>query len=497
MASDISCVMMTSMPITATDVYRYFQCPHWPYWERFGDPALKRSVTDQEERRFIEGNALEQEIIRQVYGGFDQVTMSEGEDAFAATERLMAVGVPVIYQGWVRADDWVGRPDILEKRAGVSRFGDWYYAPVDIKFAQELRKEHKAQLLFYATLLEKTQGRFPHTAAIINGRGVRIEFACEEFVSEFREIMTALERVCAGERPAPVYRKACEEVSPWGKACFALAHEAHDIALLYNVDVRKLEALRRHGICTIEDAAALDPVTLEGQEYGFTLRALQAIQRQARALSQRMVIIREPMLVSQESRLELYFDIESYPQKDADYLYGIWWQDPSIANEWRYTSFVAEHPEDEEAMWRAFLAWTTSLPPFYLYHYSPYEPQRLRALAARYGDTDHPSVTRCLEACRDIKETVREHVVFPLYFYSLKSICKFLGFQWREGVKNGGDSVDAYEAWLSRGDREVLDAIIRYNEDDVRATAFLFHWLRTYAVRDQVYVEPYPWHYIS
>ncbi len=34
-----------------------------------------------------------------------------------------------------------------------------------------------------------------------------------------------------------------------------------------------------------------------------------------------------------------------------------------------------------------------------------------------------------------------------------------------------------YEEWLEIGNREVLDDIINYNEDDVRASEHLYLWL--------------------
>lgn len=68
-------------------------------------------------------------------------------------------------------------------------------------------------------------------------------------------------------------------------------------------------------------------------------------------------------------------------------------------------------------------------------------------------------------------------VVLPLYFYTLKDIAKYIGYTWDDPNAGGAESVAWYDEWLNKGDRAMLDRIIRYNEDDVRATMLLHDWL--------------------
>ena len=476
--------------LSAQDFYRFLQCPHWPYWERFGDPKDRRPLTEAEEERNADGLEHERRIVEQQFGSMEAVEVSSSEEGFASTLALMKKGVPLIYQAWLMDGDWVGRPDVLERHEGESRLGSWYYAPVDIKRAHEVRKEHKAQLTFYALLLERIQGVFPRDTAIVNGDGDRLPVEADAFVAEFQDLLKKIQRIRAGERPEPVYRKACVDTSPWGEACFRLAKETNDIALIFNVDVKKLQSLRSCGVLTVEDAAELNPETLEGCAPHLTLKGLESVKRQARSLRDNTVIVRksfeDPTL-----GMEIHFDIESHPPTDRDYLYGFWLRD--AAGE-RPQSFLAERPEDEEAMWRAFMDWLPTLPADYtVYHYAAYEPSRLTILSRRYGDEASPWLARFRSRLVDLKEKAREHAVFPLYFYSLKKICTFLGFAWEGEVKGGGESVVAYDKWLREGDRRVLNAICQYNQEDVRATAFLLDWLRAYAKGVTEYAKPYPW----
>ncbi len=476
--------------LTATDFYRYLQCPHWPYWERFGDPLERRPLTEFEEQRLADGLDHEEKVVTSQYGVFEVVSIESPAEGAAKTLELMRAGVPTIYQGWLVDGEWQGRPDILERHEGESALGGWYYVPVDVKRAHELKKEHIFQLVFYSILLDKIQHRFPPHPAILNSDGERLEFDPDQYLAEFRETAVKLERVVAGERPEPVYRKTCEDTSPWGRACFRLAKEHDDIALLFNVEVAKLVFLREQGIRTIYQAADMDPAAFAGLAPGMTLRALQSIQRQARSLVDHSVIIKKPW-THETSGLEIHFDIESHPMTDTDYLYGFWIKDE--AGE-RYHSFVAERPEDEEKMWKEFLAWIPTLPADYtIYHYATYEASRLEILGKRYGDTDNAVLKHFRSRLVDLKEAAREHAVYPLYFYSLKNICKFLGFSWTSEVQNGRASITAYESWLSTKDHAILEDIVRYNRDDVRATAHLLSWLNRYAREETSYASPYPW----
>ncbi len=76
----------------------------------------------------------------------------------------------------------------------------------------------------------------------------------------------------------------------------------------------------------------------------------------------------------------------------------------------------------------------------------------------------------------DVLTKLREHVIFPLSFYSLKDVAKYLDFHWRTTEASGMDSIGWYEAWLERGDASALQQTIDYNEDDVRATWHVLDW---------------------
>ncbi len=480
--------------LTASDYYKFLNCPHWPYYERFHtdqELALKREMTEGEKQRLEDGMQHEKEIMRKLYADKNvRELISTGNPEFDSetTKGLMREGVEYIYQGTLTHDDWTGRPDLLMKMQGDSDLGDWYYVPIDIKSAHHVQKYHRLQLMFYAVLLEFLQGRFPGRGYVVNKDGEQHEVELGDYVAEFNEITEELEAIRAGEKPDPVLRKSCFDVGPWGALCKEYAIGSNDIAQLFNVDIKKLKALRELGVRTIEDAARMNVADMDGRMPGLRAHGLTVAKQQAQSLLGKKVIVREPVLLNTPP-IEIHFDIESDPPNDLDYLYGVYIRTKEKSE---YHAFVARKPEEEKKMWQEFLSWMETLAePYQVIHYATYEKVRLAVLEKRYGGSE--ALERFRANMIDIKQVVTHSIVLPLHFYGLKYVAPFLGFSWRSDVKSGGQSVDVFEKYLESQDEELLNQIILYNEDDVRATAVVADWCRAYAKKHIEYSEPYPW----
>jgi len=485
--------------VTATDIYKFIACPHWPYYDHYATPEerlLERVATEAERQRQEDGVAHEKQVVEILFKGKSitdaRLTGDMTKDC-VQTLKWMREGAELIYQGAIVAGRWAGRPDILEKRDGESVFGAWHYVALDVKSSRELEKYQKFQLVFYSKILEHLQGRKPEEAGIYNIYGECIYFDPESVAADFADLMDKLEAsVFDKVKPNLVLRKDCYDKGVWGKLCQRQAEQADDIALLYNVNAQRLATLRTLGIRTVADAAALDPAALAGSAPGLTLHALETIRLQAQSLKNHSVIVRKSVELP-EASLEIHFDIESSPPHGIDYLYGFLLRWPDGKDE--YVPFVSrsENQNAEGEMWRQFLDWLPTLPLDYVvYHYSPYELGRLAALESRHGTSHWLDFFRSRMV--DLSVFTKHNVTFPLYFYGLKYVAKFLGFGWRgDLVKSGGESVDQFARFLETGDETIFQAILDYNEDDVRATAHLKDWLARYARETIIYSAPYPW----
>ncbi len=479
------------MLFTPSLFFQYATCPHWIWHDRFSDPKGKGELPELAIKLMEQGVLHEEEYVKDLE--LSSVGSQNPEEAKAQTLSLMRSGAKLIYQGEIETVlggiIFRGRPDLLEKVPGISAFGDYHYIPVDIKSSKEANNEQIMQLTLYGMILEQIQRVYPQGLAIINRdkerKAVQITEKTKEKTKSRTEMIIS---VMKGNKPPLKLVKSCLD-SPWSKKCISEAEAVQDIALIYHMDSRSYPKLRENGINTIVDIAHADLSRLPKIPF-LPSHELQRCQIQAQSLiDKEMKWLEKPKF--RTSDLKIFFDIEADPLLNIDYLFGFWMNGDSeekyakigkinrYAEKERYfLYFLAERPEDEEKMWNDFLGWIDLLPSEYaVYHYHHYEMTHLKALAKKYEGSANLEIF--LAHCIDLRPVVSKSVILPLYFYSIKDIAKskFLNFKWRHGKAGGAQSIFWYEEWLEKGDRAILQDILDYNEDDVRATECLYNWL--------------------
>ena len=272
--------------VTPSHFYQHATCPHWIWYDRFGDPARKGEVPELAQKLLDQGVVHEVEYVKGL--ALSPVTAADPADALALTLKLMRQGVDLIYQGTIEAEIdgaiWRGRPDLLEKRKGKSSLGGYYYAPVDIKSSHSIHREQQLQLAFYAMVLERVQGVRPKETAIINVDHERITFRPSAVhIGKTRAAVKEILDVMDGKRPPLRLASKCKR-SPWFRECVREAEEGNDIALLYDLDSRAHPALRAAGIHTVQDAARMDVSMLPKIPF-CSAQKLERVKLQAESLA--------------------------------------------------------------------------------------------------------------------------------------------------------------------------------------------------------------------
>lgn len=479
--------------LTPTHFFQYETHPLWIWYDLFGDQSKKEEMSEFALKLMDEGVIHEKTYINGL--DYTEVKAEKIEEACCETLNLIKRGVPLIYQGCIQIErDGVlyrGRPDLLVKLKGVSHFGNWHYAPIEIKSSSEIKLLHKHQLNFYSLILEELQGLLPQEMGIINRHQTRLQYlASNEDYEKTKMLSEEILAVMRGIKPPSTITSKSKN-SPWFKLALREAEDSRDVSLVYKLDNRSLKNLRGMGIKTLDDLVCAKIDRLPKIPYASTDR-LQRAQLQAKALIQDTIIPLETSPELPSYRLKLYFDIEGNPLLDIDYLFGIWVSgDPdrlyTPKNNFRFYKgeegyfvyFLAEHPNEEESMWKAFLEWIAVLPDEYsVYHYANYEKTHLSKLSDQYGGSEALEIFK--SNLIDLQNVVEQSAIFPLYFYSIKDLAKsrFINFKWRHQKAGGGQSVFWYDQWLATGDKSIMNDIINYNEDDVRATEALLQWLK-------------------
>lgn len=455
--------------LTASHFYRYLACPLSLWFELHGDPKKKAPPSDFEQQIWARGLAHEKRVLKKM--GLVEVADDDLDEAAATTLDLMGKG-KVIYQGALSHGEWVGRPDFLIPEAGRSRLGPYVYAPLDVKSASEVRDEHRFQLVFYALLLERIQGVRPKYGYIVNAHEERIAVPIEPLVDEFHATRAEVEKILAGEKPAPFLSSSCKQ-TPWFESCKTEAVACNDLSLIYRIRRDDYLKLRAEGIATITDMVAADLATLR-RATDIPIGRLERLRDHARCyVDDTHAVLAAPDLPAAE--VEVYYDVESdtIPEPNLHYLHGALVVKKGKAS---YKKFLVRNPKDEGKVWRDFCRFIAKLPKgAAVYHYGMYEHMVVRELTERHG-TAKEALLRFGEMV-DLQKAAARSVLFPVYFYSLKDLAKYLGFRWRTKGATGGASVDWYNSWRKKKDAATLKKIVEYNEDDVRATKVLKDFL--------------------
>lgn len=358
---------------------------------------------------------------------------------------------------------------------GRSKLGNYYYVAVDVKRSRYLRDEFKFQGCFYAELLERVQGVKPVQGYVINPDRVVMNYQIAEFAGEYELTLSEIEKIMAGRKPPHFVTSGCKQ-SPWFQTCVADAEACDDISLLNRVWRQEVHRLERVGIKTISELAAFSVTELQRLAPDVSPARLEIMRDQAVAIKEQRHIIRQSV-VFPEARTELFFDIESDPLRDFDYLFGVLVVENGKE---QYHAFFAASPEKEGEMWREFVSFIERHLDVPVYHYGWFEQEVVQRFMAKYGIS--ALAKEALERnMMDVLEVLRPAVVFPLSFYSLKDIAAYLGFRWRSDDASGANSVLWFEEWLKKKQQKMMQKILEYNEDDVRATYHLKRWLKEHA----------------
>lgn len=428
---------------------------------------------------------------------YSEPQSTDWESRALETEALMAAGTECIYQGVLlfHFDHWdrtsiteltlVGKPTVLLRQAGESRWGKWHYRPVSVKLGQKPKPEYKLTAMLHSFLLEKIQGRSPRLTQLILRERYPHKVDTGLWAGKLQEtIADCINLLTQGEEPEVfISRQRCHLCS-WYDHCYAIAQHHNHLSLVPGVTPNRYESLQDMGVNTLQSLANSCAKQL-GQHLGADV-AMQ-LQQQARAIVQKEVVwrINRPNKIAPipQGDVELFFDIEAEPDRNVDYLLGVYLVD-HVNQVTQFHAFVAERLADEGKIWGEFVAFVAQFPNAPIFHFSPYERDTVNRLGKKYG-TPPQRLQQVVGRLMDIHQWVTKYLIFPVESYSLKSLANCLGYQWREVGVSGDQTVCWYDAWLETGDRQLLEAIMRYNEDDCRATHHLKQWISEFVASQQ------------
>ena len=481
--------------ITDDLLLHYQRCSRRAYLDTHHDRTAADPPSDYLQK-IKQDSAEHRATVLEDYEAFERPHYTRGDwrKGAQATAALMTAGVDYIVGGVLidaveQGVYLVSCPDILVKQGGWSVWGDWQYATVDIKLGKKPKLDYQIVATFHAYVLAHTQGNWPHESwlALREGRYHSVDLSQQlpKFGEALESCLADLQHDTAPE--VFISHSRCD-LCHWFSQCYQSAREAFHLSLLPGVTPARYTHLKVQNLTTLTDLARSHPAQLTYLP-GFGDVVAEKLIHQAQATLYNQAIARTPsdsnsfILSPQDlpsGEVELYFDIEAAPDVDVIYLHGVLVVDHRNQTE-QFHALLAETVGQEQAAWEQFLDLVLQYPQAPIYHFCPYEAQTARKLTRHYNSLPQDELQRLLSRFVDIHWCVTEAVTLPVESYALKHIARWMGFEWRDSEANGAQSICWYNEWLTTGDLTYLDAILRYNEDDCRATYHVKHWLTEFA----------------
>jgi uncharacterized protein len=480
-----------AMLLTDELLLYYKRCPRRAFLDIYGDSSLQDQEQDFLLKLRQDSRAHQQAVLEIAPHSSPNYHRRDWQAGAKATLELMQQGVERISQGVLlmetnRGVTLLSRPDLLVKQPGQSNFGDWMYVPTCIKLGRRPKPEYQIVAAFSAHLLAAVQGVLPSTAQLILRRQDSFNVNLERWVPQMQEVLSeCIETLVLQQEPDVfIARQKCS-LCQWYSSCYAIAKSQQHISLLPGVTPSRYRDLQALGVTTVEALAESAISTLEP---GIGSEVASELVQQAQSIVHNRAILRQSRFEEANrtqsfintnalptASVELYFDIEAEPELQLDYLLGVLVIDRRTRTE-TFHPFLAEHPRDEGLIWQQFLDFVWLYPDAPIFHFSDYEVETVKRLANLY-QTPQWLLQPLLSRFVDVHQRVMSTVTLPVESYSLKHLARWLGFEWRDADVTGSQCVCLYDHWLKRGDRSLLDVILRYNEDDCRATYHLKNWL--------------------
>ena len=488
-----------TLRLSPTDLANHLACAHLTQLQLLVQQGeLVRPVIDDPYGQLIMRKGNEHELAylaRLEDAGTRIVRMRSYEDgdfradeARRATEDAIRAGeADVIYQAYLSDGRWRGFADFLERQP------DGTYEPVDTKLARSAKPGHLLQLCFYATELERIQGKLPEKLHVELGTGERATYRTAEFIAFFRRsrerFLTAL-----GANPVtypwPVphcsicdFRHLCKQ---------RLVDDDH-LVLVAGLGRLHADRLTPAGITTLTGLARIPPETRVEHIRPETLErirhqaALQLFHNETGKYKLDLLPDEEDAgfrLLPPPSPGDVWLDLEGHPfyeiARGLEYLFGWCYRDDD--GELRYEVAWGTDREGEKEAFCRFVDWLDErrrrFPDLHVYHYAGYERTALRRLMGEHAvrEAEIDDLLR-QEVLVDLYRIVKQALRASVETYSIKDIEKLYGFERTADVAGGAESVVLFEQWLEARDDALLEGIRAYNEEDCRSTFELHEWL--------------------
>lgn len=493
--------------LSATDIYSYFrpsQCEARPYLIEQGvEPSL---ISPYEEVLMDLGNRHERSHLATMPDLID-LSAVDPNTREKSTIDTVTNGGPGVYQARFRCSVRIGEYDceVAGEPDFLIRAFDSYIIR-DSKMSHRINaKDHPEivlQLNLYGWLFEQVLKMAPAGLQVHSGVGEIVELPYEGE----QGILEELERI--------IYLKTSEnepiKAVGWTKCsncgfknhCWEHAWENHDVATLVGVDQGLAFKLADSGITTYSQL--LD--SYDSNALSELKRPWGSGEKRVGKGAERILLTAECVLDGKTHLLQkpdlpkfnnwVMFDLEGMPPYlDLPARIYLWGMQVFGENPGQFLHAASGFGKDgDKKAWFEFLKLCENVFSTYgnirFIHWASYEKTALKKYIEKYGDPDGVG-GQVLANLLDLLRLVERSVILPLPSYSLKEVEKSVGYQRSQDEYGGTWAMANFIRATETDDQDlreqVMNMIVKYNQEDLEATWAVFEWFRGLEKRDMPY----------
>lgn len=337
-----------------------------------------------------------------------------------------------------------------------SRFGNYSYEPLIFSTSLTINTSDRIYAAYIGYILSQVKRITVKKATIIclDGRKRSIKLNSDKHLL----ISNVLTKWCVSkpESPPVIINKHCP-LCGFEKNCLVEAKKLDSIGLLGRMTLKVLKKYHSKGIFSINQLSYVYKPRRRSR-FWENSTPRHRYELQALAIRTKKIYTCE-VICPPTSNLEIFIDIESFPEHSFHYLIGIL---ISVDNYQHYEPLWANNITDEKEIWQKFLMITRNYPNAPIFHYGNYDRKIIQILAKRHNT----SINRLLNRMHNINSYIFGRIYFPTLTNKLKEICNYFGFHWKLPDSNGLNSIVWRYEFSENEKFNRKNDIITYNEED-------------------------------
>jgi predicted RecB family nuclease len=341
--------------------------------------------------------------------------------------------------------------------------------PILISPFEKITKANKLIIGIQSHFIEKEFNLKIDSAIVVFGEQHKItKVKLATFSKEIKKTILLLNKTLENKMP-PIFNKNPHcQICEFAESCLDKLKERDDLSLLGNFKPKEIEQQNNRGIFSVKQLS----YTFRPKKNPYRRRKFLPELKALAIREEKVFIQKHPELEKKE--VEIFFDIESIPDKDFYYLIGVIVKTETSQTEY---SFWANDVTEEQDIFIRFLDLLNIQNDFVAYHYGSYEVQVLKRISKKLPQQYQDKIKNVIDNSFNIITLISNDIYIPAYTNGLKDVAGHLGFKWSDEKASGLQSIVWRYNWAINSDTIIKDQLIRYNIEDCRALMQVQNWL--------------------